>query len=147
MKIRSANTNDIPQLESVINEHWKVNIDHIQELKNPKAIFLVIEEENSIVGTALMWVTEWNETAYLVEIAVSKAHQRKGYGSKIINELATKAKEKGLRAIIVETQPDNKIAMDFYLKKGFKLCGYNDHYYINNPKSSHEIAIFFAFDL
>lgn len=146
MTIRIAKDKDVPLLENVINEHWKVNIDHSQEIKNPNAILLVAEE-NSILGTALMWVVEWNKTGYLVELAVSKEQQRKGIGSKIIDELVMRAKEKGLRAIIVETQPDNKVAMDFYLKKGFRLCGYNDHYYTNSPKSSHEIAIFFALDI
>ena len=61
--------------------------------------------------------------------------------------LAIRAREKELRAIIVETQLENKNAMDFYLKKGFRMCGYNDRYYTNIPKSSHDIAIFFSLDL
>ncbi len=100
-----------------------------------------------VVGTALIWATDWNKTGYLAELAVSKEYQRMGYGSRIIDELAKRARRKGLRAIIVETQLDNKLGMDFYLKKGFRLCGYNDRYYTNNPNSSHAIAIFFSLDL
>lgn len=156
LKIRSAECSDIPALEAVINQHWAVNIDHDKELQNPNAVLLVAEREEkgnsklgapTVVGTALMWVREWNKTGYLVELAVSKQHQRRGYASKIIEELARRAKDKGLRAIIVETQLDNKGAMDFYLKKGFRLCGYNDRYYTNTPTSSHSIAIFFSLDL
>ena len=149
VSIRSANESDIPGLEAVINQHWRVNINHRKELGNPDAILLVAELKRAakIVGTDLMWVTGWNKTGYLVELAVDKAHQRKGLASRIIQALAQRTKQRGLRAIIVETQLDNKQGMDFYLSRGFRLCGYNDRYYTNHPRSSHEIAIFFSLDL
>jgi len=65
----------------------------------------------------------------------------------LISEFSKVAKENQLRAIIVESQPDNKDGMDFYLSNGFRLCGFNDRYYTNRSKSSREIAIFFSLDL
>jgi ribosomal protein S18 acetylase RimI-like enzyme len=145
---------DIDSLEAVINQHWKVNIDHHQEMENKNTVLLVAElvgestsAGNPIIGTGLMWVTTWNKTGYLVELAVGKEHQRKGVGKALINEFARVAKEKQLRAIIVETQPDKKDGIDFYLANGFRLCGYNDRYYTNHPQSSREIALFFSLDL
>ncbi len=61
--------------------------------------------------------------------------------------LSRHAVEKELRSIIVETQPSNRNAMDFYLSNGFRLCGFNDRYYTNKPVSSKDIAIFFSLDL
>jgi ribosomal protein S18 acetylase RimI-like enzyme len=154
VRIRKANDGDVDSLEAVINQHWKVNVDHHKELVNENAILLVSEaigdleaSRKGVNGTALMWVVGWNRTGNLVELAVSKDSQRRGIGRMLLNELAKLAKEKGLRAIIVETQPDNKGAMDFYLANGLKLCGYNDRYYTNSPKSSREIALFFSLDL
>jgi ribosomal protein S18 acetylase RimI-like enzyme len=94
-----------------------------------------------------MWITKWNRTGYLVELAVDKSHHNKGIATKIIAALARRAKQEKLRAIMAETQPDSKQAMDFYLSRGFRLCGYNDRYYTNDPKSSHQIAIFFSLGL
>ncbi len=60
-KIRTARQDDIPALDAVINQHRKVNIDHYQEIKNPKAVFLVAEKYERekrtqvVVGAALMW--------------------------------------------------------------------------------------------
>ena len=88
-----------------------------------------------------------DKTGYLVELAVGRDSQRRGVGKALANELTKLAKENGLRAIIVGTQPDNKSGMDFYLAIGFRLCGYMDRYYTDNPKSSHEIALFFSLDL
>lgn len=94
-----------------------------------------------------MWVTKWNKTGYLVELAVDRDHRRKGIGTRLMQTLARRARKAGLRAIIVETQPSVKEGMDFYLHKGFRLCGYNDRYYTNNPTTSREIALFFSLNL
>jgi ribosomal protein S18 acetylase RimI-like enzyme len=154
IKIRRAEKRDIKPLEAVINEHWKVNIDHRKEIADKNAILLVVETADGsshttrkVVGTGLMWVTKWNKTGYLVELAVSKDSMRKGVGKALVSEFARLARRHRLRAIIVETQPDNKDGMDFYLANGFRLCGYNDRYYTNRPRSSHEIAVFFSLDL
>jgi ribosomal protein S18 acetylase RimI-like enzyme len=152
--IRGAQLGDIPRIEQLIGQHWRVNLDYRKEVKNSDAVFLVANADGGskgmkgeILGVALMWVTRWNKTGYLVELAVDKAHRRMGIGSKLLKALARRVKEKGLRAIIVETQPDNKVAMDFYLGTGLRLCGYNDRYYTNKPRNSHQIAVFFSLDL
>lgn len=119
-KIRKTEASDIDSVETIISQHWKVNIDHHQEVGNKDAILLVAEalgappsSGSPIVGTGLMWVTNWNKTGYLVELAVSKGHLRKGIGKALVNEFARTAKGQQLGAIIVETQPDNRDGMDF----------------------------------
>ena len=149
-RVRKATTEDIGGLEGIINQHWRVNIDHDHELRNRDAVLLVAEttgRQARIVGTGLMWITRWNRTGYLVELAVDRQVQRMGIGRRLISEFSKYARRHGLRGIIVETQPDNKDGMDFYLTNGFRLCGFNDRYYTNSPQSSHDIAIFFSLDL
>ena len=149
MRIRAATSQDIPEIERIINQHWAVNIDHQKEVKNPNAIISLAEDETngSILGMALMWITAWNKTGYLVELAVEKTMKRKGIGSKLIQSLAEKAKENNLRSIIVETQLGRKEGIDFYLSRGFRMCGYNDRYYTNVPKTGDDIAVFFSLDI
>ncbi len=149
-RVRKATVEDIGGLERVINQHWRVNIDHNHELRNRDAVLLIAEttgRQARIVGTGLMWITRWNKTGYLVELAVDKVVQRMGIGKRLISEFSKYARHHRLRGIIVETQPDNADGMDFYLANGFRLCGINDRYYTNSPKSSHDIAIFFSLDL
>ncbi len=152
--VRRAEVSDIVSLEAVINQHWKVNVDHHKEMSNDDAILLVAEiatrppsTGSSIVGTGLMWIKHWNKTGYLVELAVDRDHHRKGIGKALVDEFSRLARVMQLRAIVVETQPGNKEGMDFYLASGFRLCGYNDRYYTNHPKTSQEIALFFSLDL
>ncbi len=150
VRVRKASIEDVGGLERVINQHWRVNLDHNQELRNRDAVLLVAEtigRQARIVGTGLMWITRWNKTGYLVELAVDKLVQRMGIGKRLVSEFSKYARFHTLRCIIVETQPDNKDGMDFYLANGFRLCGFNDRYYTNTPRSSHDIAIFFSLDL
>jgi ribosomal protein S18 acetylase RimI-like enzyme len=154
LKVREAQSEDVPAIERLIGQHWPVNLDYRKEVSNGDAVFLIADANSGstrsrleLLGVALMWVTRWNKTGYLVELAVDKAHKRMGVGSALLKALAERAKEKGLRAIIVETQPDSKEAMDFYLRSGLRLCGFNDRYYTNKPVNSHQIAVFFSLDL
>jgi ribosomal protein S18 acetylase RimI-like enzyme len=148
--VRRAGRDDAGFVDGIINEYWKVSVDHVKELSNSDAVLLVAEEpagSRAIVGAATMWVTAWNRAGYLVELAVRKDWQRKGVGKAMVGELARLSKERGLRAIIAETQPENRNAIDFYMANGFRMCGYNDRYYTNRPSSSKEIALFFSLDV
>ncbi|HME18478.1 MAG TPA: N-acetyltransferase [Nitrososphaerales archaeon] len=154
VKVRVAQLEDVPAIRQLVGQHWPADLDYRKEVKNSDVVFLVADAGSgstrlggSLLGVALMRVTKWNRTGYLLEFAVDKAHKRMGIGSKMMKALARGAKERGLRAIIVETQPDSKEAMDFYLGSGLRLCGYNDRYYTNKPMNSHQIAVFFSLDL
>ena len=151
-RVRSASPDDVPGVERLIGQHWRVNLDYRRELRNRDAVFLVADSADGanregLLGVALMWVTKWNRTGYLVELAVDRSHRRMGVGTRLLKVLARRARSRRLRAIIVETQPDSKDAMDFYLGSGLRMCGYNDRYYTNRPRNSHQIAVFFSLDL
>jgi len=154
VRVRKAELADVPSIERLVGQHWRVSLDYRREVKNGESVFMVADAgggqtraKRSLTGVALMWVTRWNRTGYLAEFAVDSAHKRMGVGAALMEALAARAREEGLRAVIVETQPDNKEAMDFYLGHGLRLCGYNDRYYTNKPKNSHQIAVFFSLDL
>ena len=154
VKVRDAQSGDVLAVKRFVGQHWPADLDYRKELKNDEAVFLVADAGSggfrsgrNLLGVALMQVTRWNRTGYLVELAVDKAHKRMGIGSVLLKTLAKRAKKKGLRTIIVETQPDNKEAIDFYYGSGLRLCGYNDRYYTNNPTNSHQVAVFFSLDL
>ena len=114
-------------------------------------IFLVSEDKDEhnreIVGFAVMKISSWNNTASLVEFAVRKDMKRIGMGNAIIGEIRRVASIKGLRSVIIETQPGNREANEFYSSIGLRICGYNDRYYSNRPESPNDIAIFYSLDI
>jgi hypothetical protein len=65
----------------------------------------------------------------------------------LVAGLAKLSRVEGLRSIMVETQPSNLQGLDFCLAMGFRLCGYNDRYHINDPKTAKDVAVFLSLDL
>ncbi len=153
LSVRKARLEDIEEVKMLVKPYWEPTVDYLEECNKEESIFIVAEyvDENGsrkeILGMAIMWVHGWNNTGYLVEMAVATEHKREGIGKKLMDELREFAINHHLRAIIVETQPANRDAMDFYLAIGFRLCGFNDRYYTNSPSTSKDIAIFFSLDL
>ncbi|MBU2615807.1 MAG: GNAT family N-acetyltransferase [Nanoarchaeota archaeon] len=68
-----------------------------------------------------------NGAIKIIWIAVKKEAQRKGIGTRLINKLIAKAKELGVKEIMVETLSPNQeyvpynLTRAFYEKNGFKI--------------------------
>lgn len=150
VSVRRARDADVEALNAIMAENWKVDLDHRRELSHSDSIVLVAEAlvgTRRVVGACLMRLSRWNGTGQLVELAVRKKDRRRRVGSALVSGLSHLAEEDGLRAIVAETQPGNQAAVGFYLSNGFRLCGYNDRYYTNSPRSPDEVALFFSLDL
>ncbi len=149
--IRKAAGDDLPAVEKLVLQYRKPSVDHTVELDKKDSVFLVSEMQSedgsSVKEVALMRTWEWNGTGYVLELAVDPEFKRKGIGKMLIGKLSEVERKIGLRAVMVEIQPGNRDAMDFYLSNGFRLCGINGRYYTNFPNSSKDIAIFFCLNL
>jgi ribosomal protein S18 acetylase RimI-like enzyme len=84
----------------------------------------IAETDGMVVGFLMLELKGWNkDLAQIYWMAVRGGHQRKGYGSTLIKEMEHYAKEKGVRKIFIGTNSDNKIAIPFYVKNGYKPEG------------------------
>ncbi len=150
---RYATVEDVQVVSRIISQYWQPSLDYSAEVVKEDNIFLVAEYKDEelgkpiLAGMALANIIKWNKTGYLLEIAVDKGNKRSGVGKTLIAGLSHIGKKRGIRSVIAETQPSNIVAMDFYISQGFRLCGFNDRYYTNTPKSSRDVAIFFSLDL
>jgi ribosomal protein S18 acetylase RimI-like enzyme len=54
-------------------------------------------------------------------VVVDEKYRQQGLGTKLINKLLTKAKEQGVFAVELTSNPKRKIARKLYQKLGFKL--------------------------
>ena len=61
----------------------------------------------------------------IIKICIIKSHQRKNYGSMLINEI----KKLKIKKIFLEVSVQNVNAINFYLKNGFKKIGVRKGYY------------------
>ncbi|MHA2290107.1 MAG: GNAT family N-acetyltransferase [Promethearchaeota archaeon] len=59
------------------------------------------------------------------DIYIQSNHRRNGFGTLLLNYVQTKAKNLKSRALVLECQNTNYKAINFYLKNGFKLIGFD----------------------
>ena len=67
----------------------------------------------------------------IIKICIIKSHQRKNYGSILINEI----KKLNIKKIFLEVSIENVSAINFYLKNGFQKIGVRKGYYANDKSS------------
>ena len=67
----------------------------------------------------------------IIKICIIKSHQRKNYGSILINEI----KKLNIKKIFLEVSIENVSAINFYLKNGFQKIGVRKGYYASQKNS------------
>ncbi len=87
--------------------------------------FLVAFKEGVAIGYAV--IDRWADHYHLVSIAVHPEHRRRGIAQHLINRLESMITRE--RVIRLEVRKNNKPAIQFYTKNGYKLAGVEEHYY------------------
>ena len=78
----------------------------------------------------------------IIQIGIMKSCQRKNYGSLIVNKIK---KLKNIRKIFLEVSVQNTLAINFYLKNGFKKIGIRKAYYKVNKQRIDALRLLFVF--
>ena len=86
-------------------------------------------EEKKIIGFVSFYHVK--DEIEIIKICIIKTHQRKNYGSIIIDEI----KRLNIKKIFLEVSVQNINAINFYLKNGFQKIGVRQGYYTNNKIS------------
>jgi diamine N-acetyltransferase len=96
-------------------------------MKDPKQIFLLVEEDFNPIGYVWMTLRDSAETPfkkasrslYIHQISIEKNSSNKGAGSKVIAYIEQLGKELGATKLELDYWIDNTIARNFYKKAGF----------------------------
>ncbi len=108
--------------------------------------FVVTETaEGFVSGYGVIQISEWNRSAWIVDIIVEPKYRGQGHGRCIVIKLAEIAKSKNC-SVLIDYLPINFEYFFFYLKMGFKICGYNSRlFYDTDPEK--RMAIIVGLDL
>jgi ribosomal protein S18 acetylase RimI-like enzyme len=109
---------------------------HVEE---PRVFAAVLDGVQ--VGWIELGYEKWNNRMRIWEFLVREEFRRMGIGSLLMNLAAKVAKEKGARMLVLETQSCSVPAMNFYLKQGFKLIGFDGAAYSNEDIKKKEIRM------
>jgi len=132
MSVRKATLKDLKCILELERRYFgppREDFRSLIELKTPneECVFFVAEENEKIIGYSRMHLFRWYEGAHIVTIVVDENYRRKGYGKMLMKEMEDYAKNKGMKVLTLDTVPDNSEALIFYIKNGYKICGYKEN--------------------
>lgn len=99
----------------------------IDEFENENSEYFVLIEEEKIIGFAGLWFNV--DEAHIMNITVKKEYRKKGFGTKLLQFLIERAKEKNKKCITLEVREDNNPAILLYEKLNFEKVGIRKKYY------------------
>lgn len=97
-----------------------------QTISSPKNIYLVAQEENTIVGHAFLAPLPLRSICHVAQatICVHKGYQKRGVGTKLLEALIALARESStIEKIELNVRASNKRAIRLYKKMGFHQEG------------------------
>ena len=139
MEIRAFKEDDGKRCQQIARSSF--DYSHVLDLSASHII--VAAEEGGVVGFGYIHIWQWNKVAWLGDLVVEDRHRGRGIGTKLIQHLAKLAKNDGC-ITLMDHPPSNHPVIGFYLKLGFRFCGYNDSYF-NNPRN--RMAVFMCLDI
>lgn len=139
-RVRIATMDDIQVLMSLEKDsptaaHWREEQYRaaLQPGAVPERVSLVIEAEAALgFLVARVLGEEWE----IENVAVAAGAQRRGLGSRLLQELLERARARGARAIFLEVRESNEAAQRLYTKSGFASAGRRKSYYQDPPEDA-----------
>jgi ribosomal-protein-alanine N-acetyltransferase len=119
----------------VFTQPWSKE-SFITEVKTENHIYLVAEENSSILGYCGLW--EVAGEGQITNVCVAPLHRGKNVATQMLEELLTKAVEQKVGAITLEVRVSNIPAIHLYEKLGFEEVGVRKDFY-SHPREDAKI--------
>ncbi len=129
IRFTEATIDDIPTIAAIDHKAfefpWSEN--EFKGSFNAGHRFIVLREGETIVGFAVY--QQVFEQAEVLTIGVDPAHQRKGYGSLLMQQMVTELLALGAEQLFLEVRVSNEPARGLYRKMGFVEISHRKGYY------------------
>lgn len=159
VEIRPAESADIPAVQAVAREAWYaahepiVGADSIEsflaeyydreslaEQLDPETVFLVAVDE-AVVGFAVAGPTDDPSTFVLGRIYVSPDRWGEGIGKRLLQEIESRASERGGERMRLGVMAENDRAVAFYEAVGYERVGERDDERIGTTAYEYETEL------
>lgn len=104
------------------------------ELDHEHGVFIVALLNGQVVGYAGEWILV--DEAHVTTVAVHKDFRRKGLGKSLMNELLSRAQDKGAVCSTLEVRAGNVAAIQLYESMGYVRVGLRKKYYPDNNEDA-----------
>lgn len=132
--LEAAHIPAILEIEARVNTAPWSEKSFQNELTHAHGVFLVALVEGNVVGYGGFWMVI--DEAHITTIAVSPDFQRKGIGRKLMIELLTRAKSRGMACSTLEVRAGNVPAISLYEDLGYVQSARRKSYYPDNQEDA-----------
>lgn len=126
---REMQTEDIPAVaaieRAVFSRPWTER--SFQESMQEDTLFIAALKDGAVIGYCGMYCS-FGE-GEITNVAVTPMEQGRGAGTKMMEYLFGKARERGIAAIFLEVRISNSKAIHLYEQLGFCSCGIRRNFY------------------
>src|SRR6056300_52654 len=132
--IRPASVDDISAIVEIENKTNQMPWSTAQFISSMEVghYSSVMYEENDILGFAIY--SPIIPESHLLSIAIDPAHQGRGLGDKLLQQIILQNKTIGVKMISLEVRVSNLPAINLYEKRGFHKDAIRSNYYSGSPK-------------
>ncbi|NLL01121.1 MAG: ribosomal protein S18-alanine N-acetyltransferase [Clostridiales bacterium] len=132
MLIREMKAVDVDEVYAIeketFSDPWSKS-SFLNSISEPNNHYLVAIIEGRIVGYCGYWGIAGE--GYIYNVAVKPSHRRHGIGFRMLEELITQAKARGISSLTLEVRKSNMSAIILYKKLGFTEAGIRKEFYTN----------------
>ena len=131
---RPASSDDISAILEIENKTNQMPWTEAQFISSMEVghFSVVLHEKNNIQGFAIY--SPIFPESHLLNIAIDPAHQGKGLGDKLLQQVIFQNKTMGVQVISLEVRVSNLPAIKLYEKRGFLKDAIRPNYYSGPPK-------------
>ena len=101
----------------------------IDEMSNEKAHYLVMEEDNRVIGYGGFW--KILDEGHFTNLAITPEYRHRGLGKKLIEAMLNYGRTLGIDKVTLEVRETNENALRAYATLGFHIEGKRRRYYTN----------------
>ncbi len=138
LTIRAAEPKDVhemAQLDKIcFSAPWSEDSFWSEINTNERAVYIVAELENRIVGYGGMWIIL--DEGHITNIAVHPDYRRKHIGHAIVETIIETAENNGVVAETLEVRKSNTPAINLYTGFKFREEGVREGYYDDNGEDA-----------
>lgn len=131
MIIRTVKEKDLITMLEIERENysqpWDFKILYYEVIKNEKSVFFGAYINNVLVGYLGFWA--FDDNVDIINIAISKNHQRMGIATRLFDSLFDYAHKIKATTITLEVNVNNHAAYNLYYKLGFTTLRTIKNYY------------------
>jgi ribosomal-protein-alanine N-acetyltransferase len=132
-KMREEDIDQILEVEHAsFTTPWSRDAFYNELHNNRFAVYIVLEENNKILGYCGAWIVI--DEAHVTNVAILPEFRGRKLGEAILSKMMSVAREMGAKSMTLEVRVSNHVAQSLYRKLGFQNGGIRKNYYSDNQE-------------